>query len=81
MLKLFMTRNLIHTLPISEADAVVNEGAVVIKILDASVAYTAVLGPQWSQASARVAQSGQHNVSLLPFVVIWNLPNKALVNG
>lgn len=50
-----------------------------VKILDASVANAAVLGPQRSQAPASVAQSGQHYVPLLPFVVVRNLPEKKSV--
>lgn len=59
--------------PVAHSNTVVDEGAVVVEVRDAAVTDAAVLGPEWPQAATRVAQSGQHNVTPLPLVVVRNL--------
>jgi hypothetical protein len=44
-----------------------------VKVCNASVADSAVLGTQRTQASTSVAQTGEYYVTFLPLVKVWNL--------
>lgn len=47
-----------------------------IKIRDAAIANSAVLGSQWSETLTAMAKSGQNNVALFPLIEVRNLNDK-----
>jgi hypothetical protein len=68
-----------HSLPVPKSNAVINEGTVMIKVLNTSVTNSAVFGPQRTQTATSVTQSGKYYVTFLQLVKVWDLFNGSIV--